>query len=114
MVHHVIAYLVLPSALDTFEAFDAAEEGPGYTCFGAPTGAGDDGGAFTGVRWIGSWAPGGGHWTAPEGTGMAIGPGSKVVIQMHYNGPPDSNLSDLSSVGFELTPEVEKPAVMMP
>jgi hypothetical protein len=114
MVHHVIAYLVLPSALDDFEAFDAAEEGPGYTCFGDPTGAGDDGSAFTGTRWIGSWAPGGGHWTAPEGTGMAFEPGSKVVIQMHYNTMPGSTLSDLSSVGFELSPTVEQPAIMMP
>jgi hypothetical protein len=114
MVHHVIAYLVLPSALEDFEAFDAAEEGPGYTCFGSPTGAGDDGSAFTGVRWIGSWAPGGGHWIAPEGTGMAVQPGSKVVIQMHYNTAPGSTMSDLSSVGFELSPTVEQPAIMMP
>ncbi len=114
MVHHVIAYLVLPSAIEQFEAFDAAEEGPGYTCFGAPTGAGDGGSAFTGVRWIGSWAPGGGHWTAPEGTGMAVQPGSKVVIQMHYNTMAGSTLSDLSSIGLELSPEVDKPAIMMP
>lgn len=114
MVHHVIAYLVLPSALSDFEAFDEAEEGPGYTCFGAPTGAGGGTGAFAGVRWIGSWAPGGGHWSAPEGTGMAVPPGSKVVIQMHYNAAPGTTLADLSSIGLELSPTVDKPAIMMP
>jgi hypothetical protein len=113
MVHHVIAYLVLPNAIETFQAFDDADPGPGYTCFGGPT-AGGGFGSFTSVRWIGSWAPGGGHWTAPAGTGMAVPPGSKVVIQMHYNSTPGSTLADLSSVGLELSNSVEKPAVMMP
>lgn len=113
MVHHVIAYLVLPSAIETFQGFDDNEEGPGYTCFGGPT-AGGGFGSFTSVRWIGSWAPGGGRWTAPEGTGMAVPPGSKVVIQMHYNTTPGSTLADLSSVGLELSDSVESPAVMMP
>ncbi len=113
MVHHVIAYLVLPGAIETFQAFDDAEEGPGYTCFGGPT-AGGGFGAFTSVRWIGSWAPGGAHWTAPEGTGMAVPPGSKVVIQMHYNSLPGNTLTDLSAVGLELSESVESPAVMMP
>lgn len=114
IVHHVIAYSVLPGAIDEFQAFDDAEEGPGYTCFGAPTGAGDSGSAFANVRWIGSWAPGGGHWVAPEGTGMAFQPGSKVVIQMHYNTVAGDATADLSSIGFDLAPDVEKPAIMMP
>lgn len=113
MVHHVIAYLVLPGAIEAFQGYDDAEEGPGYTCFGGPT-AGGGFGSFTSVRWIGSWAPGGGHWTAPEGTGMAVPPGSKVVIQMHYNSTPGSTLADLSAVGLELSDSVESPAVMMP
>lgn len=113
MVHHVIAYLVLPNAIEDFQGYDDAEEGPGYTCFGGPT-AGGGFGSFTSVRWIGSWAPGGGHWTAPEGTGIAVPPGSKVVVQMHYNTMPGSTLADLSSVGLELTPDVENPGVMMP
>lgn len=114
IVHHVIAYLVLPNMVEQFETFDAAEEGPGYTCFGAPTGAGGGSSVFTGIRWIGSWAPGGGHWDAPEGTGMAVPPGSKMVIQMHYNAPPDSTLSDRSSVALGLSPSVERPAIKLP
>lgn len=113
MVHHVIAYLVLPGAIETFQAFDDAEDGPGYTCFGGPT-AGGGFASITSVRWIGSWAPGGGHWTAPAGTGMAVPPGSKVVIQMHYNSTPGSTLADRSAVGLQLADSVESPAVMMP
>lgn len=114
IVHHVIAYAVLPNAVEDFQAFDDAEPGPGYTCFGGPAGSGGGSSSFANVRWIGSWAPGGGHWTSPEGTGMAIQPGSKFVVQMHYNTTAGSELADLSSVGLELSPSVDNPAIMMP
>lgn len=37
IVHHTIAFLVGPEDAAAFQAYDAAEEGPGYTCFGGPT-----------------------------------------------------------------------------
>jgi hypothetical protein len=76
-VHHVIVYE--PSddgAGDEARANDAAEAGPGYTCFG---GAGVS--AFPVVL----WAPGGGATIFPRGTGVQISPSRPLVVQIHYN-----------------------------
>lgn len=45
IVHHTIAFLIGPEQVADFRAYDAAEEGPGYTCFGGPT-PGSEGGAL--------------------------------------------------------------------
>ena len=37
IVHHVIAFLIGPEQVEEFIAYDEAEEGPGYTCYGGPT-----------------------------------------------------------------------------
>lgn len=37
IVHHVIVFVVSPDQVERFRAFDEAEEGPGYTCYGGPT-----------------------------------------------------------------------------
>ena len=37
IVHHVILFLVGPDQVEQFQAYDDAEEGPGYTCYGGPT-----------------------------------------------------------------------------
>lgn len=39
IVHHVILYVVGPEQVEQFQAYDEAEDGPGYTCFGGPQGA---------------------------------------------------------------------------
>lgn len=36
IVHHVILFLVGPDQVEQFQAYDDAEEGPGYTCYGGP------------------------------------------------------------------------------
>lgn len=36
IVHHVIAFLIGPDQVEQFRAFDEAEAGPGYTCYGGP------------------------------------------------------------------------------
>ncbi|MBK6689863.1 MAG: monooxygenase [Deltaproteobacteria bacterium] len=36
IVHHVIVFVVGPEAAEQYRGFDAAEEGPGYTCYGGP------------------------------------------------------------------------------
>lgn len=37
IVHHSIVFVVGPELADEYRAFDAAEEGPGYTCYGGPS-----------------------------------------------------------------------------
>ncbi len=78
IVHHVIVYEPTDqNAVDTVMAADAAEPGPGYTCFG---GAGTDN-ALPVVL----WAPGGGAVRAPAGTGLEIDGTRPLVVQVHYN-----------------------------
>ena len=76
-VHHVIVYEPSSDAAAAeIRRQDAAEAGPGYTCYG---GAGAD--AFPVVL----WAPGGGATSFPRGTGVEVSPTRPMVIQIHYN-----------------------------
>lgn len=36
IVHHTIVFLVAPGQVEQYEAWDAEEDGPGYTCYGGP------------------------------------------------------------------------------
>ena len=98
IVHHVLVYAIEPNLLPSVEAADAEEEGPGYTCFGAPfpgTGGLVDGGVgnlgriadgdFGLPTTIGAWVPGQVTQMAPPGVGKRIVKGSRIVMQLHYN-----------------------------
>ncbi len=105
VVHHVIAFLATPSQVDAALALDAAEEGPGYTCYGGP--------GFNG-EWIGAWAPGGEGLDMPEGTGIRIEPGSKVVMQVHYNSLTAGKQPDQTRLRFKVDAEVSSVARLQP
>lgn len=49
IVHHVIVFVIAPAQVEQYQAYDEAEEGPGYTCYGGPT-AGEGGGLFDQVE----------------------------------------------------------------
>ncbi|MEM9491998.1 MAG: hypothetical protein AAGC55_22825, partial [Myxococcota bacterium] len=49
IVHHVIVFLAGPDQVAQYQAYDDAEEGPGYTCYGGPTGSGGAGGVLDGI-----------------------------------------------------------------
>ena len=106
IVHHVIAFAVDPELASTVEAMDAAEDGPGYTCFG-------DAGVQE-ARWLGSWAPGGRAAVFPEGTGARLEPGSRVVIQVHYNTSSSGPVADQSGIELSLADTVERPLITTP
>ncbi len=106
VVHHVIAFLAPPSQVDTVKKLDDAEPGEGYTCFGGP--------GFDQTNWIGAWAPGSQGTDYPEGTGIKIEPGSKVVLQVHYNTLTSGKQADRTSVDFKLDPTVLKEAIIQP
>jgi hypothetical protein len=106
IVHHVIAFLALPSEVADLQQRDAADPRPGYECFGGPGGQ---------IRnWLGSWAPGIAGGIYPPNTGLKVQAGSKVVLQMHYNlqsAPADA--SDQTQLQVMLADTVERPAVIM-
>jgi hypothetical protein len=106
IVHHVIAYLATPDKVADYQALDDADPGPGYTCFGGP--------GNNRAAWIGGWAPGALGADTPEGTGIEIPPGSKVVIQVHYNTSTTAPVADQTSVLLKLDESVEKRAFVLP
>lgn len=111
IVHHVIAFAIPPEDAAKYEALDAADDAPGYLCYGGPGGGG--GADAARVPWLGAWVPGGSYGAMPEGTGLKVKPGSLVALQMHYHSYPGAK-PDQSKVQFRTAPSVEREAVVMP
>lgn len=78
IVHHVLVYVVAPGDLAELRERDAAEDGPGYTCFGGP-------GVGQSVEPLAGWAPGGLPQFSKEGYARVVPAGSRLVMQVHYN-----------------------------
>ncbi|MGA9526354.1 MAG: hypothetical protein WBV82_33180 [Myxococcaceae bacterium] len=74
MVHHVLLY-----AADKAEAVikDSNTPEPGWTCFGGP--------GTQNAAVVGGWVPGTPVTQYPADTGIRIGPGQALVMQVHYN-----------------------------
>jgi len=74
IVHHMLA--MVDEAGDSARIPPGDEE-PGYPCFGGPK-----------VKiggYLGSWTPGSRPWVMPDGVGIRLPPGARVVVQMHYH-----------------------------
>lgn len=108
IVHHIIAFLIPPEEVATYQALEAKDPEPGYTCFGGP------GGNASQVQWIGSWVPGSLGAVLPPGTGIRVAPGSKVVLQVHYNLSSANAAPDRTSIALSLASSVDKLAIMQP
>jgi len=74
IVHHVLTYLDTSGAS---VALDDADPGPGYSCFGGP--------GFAPRGGLGGWAPGARPHVMPDGVGMLLPAGARVVVQVHYH-----------------------------
>jgi len=108
IVHHIVAFLAKPGEVETYQAMDAAEPGPGYSCYGGPGRPGAT------VSWIGSWVPGSSGTDYPAGTGIRVDPGSKIILQIHYNLSGANSAPDRTSVSLSLESSVAKEAIMQP
>ena len=87
LVHHAIFFRVKPSDVPKATKMDADAGGDGWTCFGG-TGVGSDtGGRAAGgaAAWIAAWAPGGDEVILGSKTGYEMEPGSRIIMQIHYN-----------------------------
>lgn len=102
-VHHVVALLVPPEEVAGIEARDAADDGPGYDCL-------DDGAEqTTRLDRLGLWAPGAGAMDFPPGTGIAVGPGSRILLEVHYSrAAGDMPPPDVSRIDLQLEDQVER------
>lgn len=110
VVHHVIAFLMTPDRAQRALDLDTADPAPGYECFGGP------GGNQATANWLGSWAPGVTASMYPAGTGLLVKPGSKVVLQVHYNttAAPEGERADQTRVELALASTVQKKAFILP
>lgn len=110
--HHVAAYVIPPSQADTIASFEAAHpEAPGYPCYGT---AAMDGWEPDSVLdelqqgLVGVWAPGVGAVRTPGGSGLAVEPGSTLVVQMHYYTLATDDPTDQTEVRFQTEAQVEE------
>ena len=90
IVHHVILYEAAGAQAAAATQLNAANGGKGWTCFGGPNlpidisapGAVDRLGQ---PPWIAAWVPGHTTNALPNGTGVLLHKGAKIVMQVHYN-----------------------------
>jgi hypothetical protein len=105
VVHHAILFQVPPEAVAAAERKDAATPGDGWTCFGGsgvPARSRDARDLGNG-GWLAAWAPGGRPLTYADDLGTRVAPGSRVVLQVHYNLLAGSG-PDQTGLRLRLTP----------
>ncbi len=106
LVHHVLVYGVSADAMEDIEAADAADAGPGYTCFAGPIpSTGDSQGGTLGVVGMGGWVPGQIPFLEREGRAVYLPAGTRIVMQIHYNTLSDDPAPDMTEYHMRLTEE---------
>lgn len=109
VVHHLVAYLVPPEQVADYETKDAEDELEGWTCYGGP-----GVGGVSDAVWLGGWAPGAQNGDMPNGTGIFVEAGSKVVLQMHYNMSTAEPEADQTTMDVMVADSVDYPAYVQP
>jgi len=110
-VHHMIVFGALPRDAATVDAWDAAEPGPGYSCFGGPSATGS---TDIAARFLAGWAPGSAGADLPDGTGQFVEAGSRLIVQIHYNLQSTAPRPDNSIVELKVDDSVAKHAASAP
>ena len=92
LVHHVLVYALPAAKRDALIAADEAEAGAGYTCFGGPNPATEEGGSDAGStvadgfpNQIGGWVPGATPAVLPDDVSIRVNADDIIVMQVHYN-----------------------------
>lgn len=108
-VHHAVIYLVSPKDAAQYDKLETQSSTAGYRCFGTP-------GGESGIPVIlGAWAPGMTAINYPKDTGIPVEPGSRVVLQIHYNTVPNTSVDpDQTSIDFKLADKVIYSAAVAP
>ncbi len=94
VAHHILAYVDVSGEA---RKRDAADPGPGYSCFAGP------GEPVHGD--LGGWAPGIQPSPLPDGVGRSLPRGADLIVQMHYH-PSGKPETDRTRIGlhFAKTP----------
>ena len=105
IVHHVLLYA---DTTGYAEKMDGADGEPGYSCFGGP-------GfelALNGA--LGGWAPGQRSRFLPDGIGIELNKGARIVMQVHYF-PVGRTGPDQTKIGLYYTKkDIEQRLFMIP
>jgi hypothetical protein len=112
-VHHIILFLAPPGSAAMLERWDAAEPGAGYGCYGGPsaTGAPD---TLRTPQFVAGWVPGSAGGDLPAGSGIEVEPGSRLILQVHYNLEYAAPRPDRSAVELSLAEHVERRGLYVP
>jgi len=98
VVHHVILFKVTPDQVAEAQTKDDVSSGEGWTCFGG-TGLTGDFSNVDDANWLGAWAPGSKESVTRPGYGVKLDPGSRIIMQVHYNllagDQPDTSSAEL-------------------
>jgi hypothetical protein len=103
LVHHVILFQVPPKDVAAARSKDAEQSGQGWTCFGGTGLPGDTGAGLDSAPWLAAWAPGGGEQLMAKDVGIPLAPGSRIIMQVHYN-LLGGDGADLSTARLRIAP----------
>ena len=104
VVHHAIFFRLSPEQAGSAASLDAKTPGEGWTCFG-------DTGVPGQTAWVSHWAPGAGETLMPDRSGFDMPPGSKLVMQVHYNllgADPQNPPTDRSGIRMRVAESGQK------
>lgn len=105
IVHHALVHAVTGGEAARILALDAADEAPGWDCFGQSV-------SLLHAAGLGGWAPGYGPTQYPAGLGFAVPADAVILMQVHYHLPSRaSHRPDLTRLRFWLADEVEREAI---
>lgn len=105
-VHHMLLFSLLSDEAEAAAAdLDAADNRPGFECFGD---AGVDD-----TNLLAVWAPGKDALRYPEGTGLFVPANRKLVMQLHYN-LLNGATPDQTALRLQFADRVEKDALLVP
>ncbi|HEX7256262.1 MAG TPA: hypothetical protein VF236_10075 [Gaiellaceae bacterium] len=111
-VHHIIVYLAAPGSSGLLAGWEREDARPGYGCYGGPSATGRQGLRF---QFLAGWVPGSFGTDFARGTGIQVAPGSRLVLQVHYNLQSVKTVRpDRSTVELKLDDNVERRAVYAP
>ncbi|SEG98221.1 Copper type II ascorbate-dependent monooxygenase, C-terminal domain [Nonomuraea solani] len=103
VVHHAIFFRLGPEQAANARKLDDKTPGQGWTCFG-DEGVGES-------SWVTHWAPGTNETLLDARYGYDLPPGSRLVMQVHYNllGVKGEPGTDKSSIRLRVTDRVLRP-----
>ncbi len=106
-VHHMLLFALLTDDAEAqAQLLDDEDAEPGWECFSTPI---DED-----ISLVAGWAPGTNVMRYPEGTGLFVPGGRRMVMQLHYNLLAGPGVPDLTALKLRTIASVEKEGALAP